>query len=145
MDQAFISTFAALAGTVIGGVTSFATTWLTTTSQARAARLAAERGKREDLYGRFMEQLAALYADALQSDSVNYEKLTAAYAVRGRIALIASDPVFATADQALKFIIDLNISRRRTDEEMRKMMDDEQADMIGAFAQACRREIESFR
>lgn len=126
-------------------MTSFATTWLTTTSQVQAARLAAERSKREDLYGRFMEQVAVLYADALQHQTVNYEKLTAAYAVRGRIALIASAPVAAAAERALKFTIDLNMAGPRTDAEMRKMMDDEQADVIGAFAQACRREIEAIR
>jgi hypothetical protein len=45
MDQGYISAIAALAGTVIGGLTSFATTWLTQNVQARNARMAADRTK----------------------------------------------------------------------------------------------------
>ena len=90
-------------------MTSFATTWLNTTAQARAARLAAERTKREELYGRFIDQLAVLYADALQQEAVNYDKLFAVYALRGRISLLASALVFAAAEHAVKFVVDLNI------------------------------------
>ena len=43
MDAAYISAFAALAGTAIGGLTSFVTSWMTQHSQARALRLASER------------------------------------------------------------------------------------------------------
>src|SRR3954452_18805463 len=39
MEAAYISTFAALAGTAIGGLTSFATSWMTQHAQARAQRL----------------------------------------------------------------------------------------------------------
>ncbi len=71
MDPATLSTLAGLAGAVIGGTTSFATTWLTTTAQARGARLAAERAARQDLYGRYMDELAAPYGDAIRSESVD--------------------------------------------------------------------------
>jgi HAMP domain-containing protein len=53
MEAAYISAFAVLAGTAIGGLTSFATSRTTQQAQARAQRLAAEAAK--------------LYADALQS------------------------------------------------------------------------------
>jgi hypothetical protein len=142
MDQTIISAIPALAGTVIGAVTSFATTWFITTSQTATARLAAERNKREVLYGRFMEQLAALYADALQRESVDYAKFATAYALRGQILLFASEPVFAAADHALRFVIDITLGPRRSDGEMRKMMDERQHDVVGAFAEACRKEIE---
>jgi hypothetical protein len=145
MDQAITSAIPALAGTIIGAVTSFATTWFITTSQTAAARLAAERNKREVLYGRYMEQLAALYADALQRETVNYEKFSTAYALRGQILLFASRPVFEAADHALRFIIDVTLGPRRSDDEMRKMMDEERHDVVGAFADACRREIEGLR
>jgi hypothetical protein len=145
MDQAYLSAVSALAGTVIGGVTSFATTWLTTSAQAREARLAAERGKREDAYGRFMEVLAALYAHALDSEGVNYPRLAEAYALRGRIVLMCSQPVATAADAALKFIVDLALGPRRSEAEMRQMMDDHRMDAIGAFAEACRVELTALR
>jgi hypothetical protein len=49
MDAAILSTFSALAGTAVGAMSSLGSTWMTTQAQARAARLAAERAKREDL------------------------------------------------------------------------------------------------
>ena len=92
LDTAYLSTLAGLAGAVIGGATSFATTWLTTTSQARAARLAAERGARQELYGRYMDEIAALYAAAIRSERVDYDKTTGAFALKGRITLMSSEP-----------------------------------------------------
>ena len=61
MEAAYISAFAALAGTAIGGLTSFATSWTTQQSQARAQRLAAERDNRAALFGRFLDEAAKLY------------------------------------------------------------------------------------
>ena len=64
MDTAYISALAALAGTAIGGLTSFVTSWMTQHSQVKAQRIAAEREKRELLFGRFLEEAAKLYVDA---------------------------------------------------------------------------------
>jgi hypothetical protein len=58
MDTAYISALAALAGTAIGGLTSFATSWTTQQAQARAQRLAAEREARAQLFGRFLDEAA---------------------------------------------------------------------------------------
>jgi hypothetical protein len=143
LDGAYLSALAALAGAIIGGVTSFATTWLTTTTQARAARLAAERSDRQDLYGRFMTELATLFAEALKSDKVDYAKLIGAFALKGRIELMSSGPVVEAADRALKFVVDLTMGPPRSDAEVRAMMDDRNVDVIGAFAKACRGELQA--
>jgi len=50
MDSAYMSGIAALAGSAIGGLASFATTWLTQHSQERARRSAKEITRREHLY-----------------------------------------------------------------------------------------------
>jgi hypothetical protein len=141
MDTATLSTLAGLAGAVIGGATSLATTWLTTTTQARAARLAAERAARGDLYGRYMDELAALYAAAIRSESVDYDRTVGAFALRGRITVMASAPVVEAAEQALKFVVDLAMGPKLSEAEVRTMMDDVKADPIGAFARACRAEL----
>jgi hypothetical protein len=109
--------------------------------QARQARLAAERGKREELYGGFMTELAIIMADALNATGMDYAKLSSVFGLKGRIMLIASPPVVASADENLKFIMDLYLSRARTGEEVRAMMDDSSSDPIGHFARACRAEM----
>ena len=65
MDNAYISTFAALAGSGIGAVASFATTWLTQDAQQRAQRFAQAMTRREHLYGEFIEEASKLFTDAL--------------------------------------------------------------------------------
>lgn len=141
LDTAYLSTLAGLAGAVIGGATSFATTWLTTTSQARAARLAAERGALQELYGRYMDEIAALYAAAIRSERVDYDKTTGAFALKGRITLMSSGPVVSAAERTLGFVVDMAMGPPRTDAEVRTMMDDAGANVIDAFAQACRAEL----
>jgi len=49
MDAAFISAISALAGSVIGGLTTGFTTLLTQRSQARAGMIAHDLARREDL------------------------------------------------------------------------------------------------
>jgi hypothetical protein len=92
-----------------------------------------------------MDELAQLYAAALANDSVDYFKLTTAFALRGRITLMSTPPVIETADRALKFVVELALGPKRRPEEVRAMMDDGRMDMIGAFAASCRRELRELR
>jgi hypothetical protein len=145
MDQAYISTISALAGTVIGGFTLFLTSWVTQTAQVRAARLAAERTKREDMYGRYIDEIAVLYSHALSSDQVDYTKLVNAFALKGRIVLLATPPVVDSANRAATFLVDLYMGPPRGPAEVRQMMEDHGADAISAFAKVCRIELENLR
>jgi hypothetical protein len=51
MNIAFLSALFALAGSVIGGLTSGVTTWLGLRVQTRAGQLALEMSRRDDLTG----------------------------------------------------------------------------------------------
>lgn len=141
MDPALLSTLSALGGTAIGALSSLGSTWMSTQAQTRNARLAAERAKREELYGRFMDELARLYADALDNKGVDNERLTGAYALNGRIALYATEPVNLAAENAMRYIVDLALGPKRTAEEVRVLMDQPEANVIRAFAECCRAEL----
>jgi len=67
MEPATISALAALAGATIGGVTSFAATWLTQRTQARIQAITHKLSRREELYKAFIKEAAKLYADALST------------------------------------------------------------------------------
>jgi len=54
MDIAYISALSALAGSVVGGLTSGITTWLGLRAQMRAGQLAHNKSQREDLYRDFI-------------------------------------------------------------------------------------------
>jgi hypothetical protein len=51
---AYLSTLSALAGSVVGGLTSGVATWLGQRSQARESQLAREMARRDDLYKEFI-------------------------------------------------------------------------------------------
>ncbi len=56
MDPAYLSAFAALAGSTIGGLTSLATSWLTQHVQFRAQLFTHDITRREELYKDFIEE-----------------------------------------------------------------------------------------
>ncbi len=68
MDVAYISALAALAGSVVGGLTAGITTWLTQRPQARAGQLANEMSRRDDLYKDFIVAASKAYGDAVLSN-----------------------------------------------------------------------------
>ena len=141
MDSSLVSTAAGLLGAIIGGLTSFMTSWVTQNVQARNQRLATESARRQDLYGAFMEELATLYAAALRAEAMNYGDLVKVFALNGRITLMATPPVFECAERAVKFLVDLYLGPVRTPQEVRAMMDNESVDIIGEFAKRCREEF----
>jgi hypothetical protein len=144
MDTAYISAFAALAGTAIGGLASFATSWVTQQAQSRAQRIAAERDARAALFGRFLDEAAKLYADALQNRRDDITPLMAIYGLTNRIRLISSPPVVEAADTVVRIIVDAYLAPNMTMAEMRENWIDKHIDPLRDFAEACRKELRTF-
>jgi hypothetical protein len=144
MDAAYISALAALAGTAIGGLTSFATSWMTQQAQARAQRLAAERDKREALFGRFLEEAAKLYSDAQQNKRDDASALIGTYALANRIRLIATPRVVESADTVNRLIMDCYLAPNMTLEEVRARWVEGHVDPLRDFSEACREELQIF-
>ena len=139
MDTAYISALAALAGTAIGGLTSFATSWMTQQAQSRTQRLAAEKDKREDLFGRFLEEAAKLYTDALQNKREDAASLMVIYGLANRIRLIVIDARcrmcrYGSKKLSLTPILAPNMSL----EEVRSTWVDRHVDPLRDFSEACR-------
>jgi len=69
MNFAFLSALFALAGSVIGGLTSGVATWLGLRVQARAGQLALEMSRRDDLYrDYFIVAASKAYGEAILSN-----------------------------------------------------------------------------
>ena len=144
MDTAYISAFAALAGTAIGGLASFATSWATQKAQTRAQRLAAERDTRATLFGRFLDEAAKLYSDALQNKRDEIAGLVGIYALTNRIRLVSSPQVVEAADTVCRIIVDAYQAPNITMEEMRENWIDKHVDPLRDFSEACRKELQTF-
>ena len=144
MEAAYISPFAALAGTAIGGLASFATSWTTQQAQARAQRLAAERDSRAALFGRFLDEAAKLYAEALQNRRDDITGMIGIYALTNRIRLTSSPQVVEAADTVCRIIVDTYLAPNITLEEMRANWIDRHVDPLRDFSEACRQELQTF-
>ena len=145
MEAAYISALAALAGSAIGGLTSFATSWTTQQAQARTQRVANEREKREALFGRFLDEAAKLYADALQSKREDAAALMIGiYALTNRIRLSSSARVVESADTVARIIMDAYLSPNMTLQEVRNRWVERHIDPLRDFSEACREELRIF-
>ncbi len=77
MDIAYLSTLSALAGSVVGGLTSGVATWPSQRSQARESQLAREMARRDDLCKEFIAAASKAYGEAIVSNEPNVQELVA--------------------------------------------------------------------
>jgi hypothetical protein len=90
MDGVPISALAALAGSVVGGVTALGTSWLTQQAQARVQENARDRTAREALYGDFIVEASRLYGDAWVNEKPEMSNLIGLYAMVRRMRVRSS-------------------------------------------------------
>jgi hypothetical protein len=144
MNAAYLSAIAALVGSVIGGLTSLMTTWLTQHGQAKAQQLVADRVKRESLFSEFIDEASLLYADAFTHQSTDLAKLAKLYAMISRMRLMSSKPIVEHAEIVTQMIIDTYIAPNKTFEEVRELKKSGTLDPMKAFSEACREELRRF-
>jgi hypothetical protein len=88
VNPAYISALAALAGSIIGGLTSFAAAWVTQRQQANVQWLLHDKSRRQELYKQFIDEASKLYADALVHNQVEIPALVSVYALISRMRII---------------------------------------------------------
>ena len=141
MDTAYISAFSALGGAVIGGLTSFASSWLTQRTQLRFAHDEAVKTKREELYAVFVDEASRLYGDALGHQKDDAADLVKLFALLGRIRLVSPRPVITAAERTLDTIIEAYLAPNRT---LHEVLNDVQRDgfnFLIEFGEACRLDL----
>jgi hypothetical protein len=114
MDSASISAFAALGGALIGGLTSFATSWLTQQTQAREQQLTHKLTRQEDLYKEFIEEASRLYADSLVHDTPDVSQLIRLYVMISRMRVLASTRIVEHADKVARMIVNNYLAPNKT-------------------------------
>lgn len=100
MDIAYVSALSALAGSVIGGLTSGFTTWLSQRVQAKAGQLAHDLSRREDLFADFIVAASKTYGEALMTNEPQIQELVALYAMISRMRILCLGRTVACADDA---------------------------------------------
>jgi len=102
MEPATISALAALGGATVGGVTSFAATWLTQRTQARIQAIAQKLTLREKLYKAFIQEASKLYADALIHELTDVSQLVGLYAMISEMRVISARSTVESADNVAR-------------------------------------------
>jgi hypothetical protein len=141
MNAAYISAFAALAGSAIGALASFATTWLTQHQQERATRLAQEMNRRKRLYGDFIDEASRLIADALTHHLEEPSKMVPLYAIMGKLRLFASANVVARVDDVMAQIVEIYDLPNADFRNPTERPPQQRVDILRAFGEACRADL----
>jgi hypothetical protein len=135
-----VTAAAAVAGTLVGGLTSFATSYFVQRRQGHSERVLRDVERREDLYARFNELAGQLTLDALDHELEDPAKLVGIATLAGRIRLASSDAVLKAAESVIAHII---ASYERPPVDPRKTVLHAPEDLIAPlvmFTKACRRE-----
>ena len=141
MDAAYFSAFAALAGSVIGGATSFAAAWITQRQQANVQLLLQEKTRRQELYKQFIEEASKVYLDALIHDQVAVPPLVNLYSAISRMRVVSSPNIPDQAEKVVRMIVDTYFSPNKTLPELHAMMNSGALDPLRSFSEACRDEL----
>jgi hypothetical protein len=96
------------------------------------------------LFGKFLDEAAKLYTDALQNRRDEISGLINIYALTNRIRLMSTEPVVESADTVCRIIVDAYLAPNMTLEEMRANWIDKHIDPLRDFSEACRRELQTF-
>ena len=141
MDPAYLSAFAALAGSTIGGLTSLTASWLTQHVQFRAQQRASDLSRREELYKDFIEEASRLYADAFAHDQAEVVNLVNLYALVSRMHVRSSPRIVESADRVVRVIIETYLAPNKTFRDVKEILDNDAMDPLREFSDACREEL----
>jgi hypothetical protein len=141
MDSSIIAALSAILGTTVGGLTSFATTFLNQRYAVRRDILAKDVANREELYSVFLKEVASLYFDSINRtiDDVSQQtSLIKMYSLVGRIRMISSQEVLTAAEKVTEDVIESYKRPPMTFQEQLKLWGPD--DPWHVFTKACRAE-----
>jgi hypothetical protein len=95
MDIAYISALSALAGSIIGGLTTGFTTWLSHRSQVRASYREHQVTRRQDLFRHFIVSAAKSYGNALVSSEPQIVEFVELYALVSQMRVLCTPELVA--------------------------------------------------
>ena len=142
MNPVYFSAIAALAGAIVGGLTSFATSWITQQAQFRNAGREARTAKLEALYTDYITEAVRRYGDALTHQTEDPTNMLPLYALGSRMRLVSTRRVIDAAvrmdEKILETYLGPNLSLREMQELARQ---GEMNTLLTEFSEACREDL----
>ncbi len=146
MDPAILSAASALTGSLIGGVSMLAASWLTQRRQFRTQALVHESVQRETLYAEFIMEASKRLTDAWSHQAESPEVLAGLYSAMERMRLTSSTEIIRVAERVVRQVIDAYADADKTFDDVREhMRSDNWGDPLRDFAETCRTELRALR
>ena len=130
-----------MAGSVIGGLTSLGTSWLTQHSQLGEQRLARNLERRETLYKDFINEASRLYADAFEHDRTELANVVRLLAMISQMRVVSSPRIVEHADRVARFIMETYVAPNKTFGDLENTLESHMVDPLRRFSEACREEL----
>jgi hypothetical protein len=141
MDSAYVSAFAALAGSLVGGLTSVTGSWLSQYVQLRARQQTEEQKRREEIYREFIDEASRLYADAFEHNEAQVSNLIRLYSLVSMMRAVSSPGIVANAEKVVRVIVETYLAPNRTFRDVTELLDHDDMDPLREFSDACRKEL----
>ena len=144
MDSAILTAGVGLIGSLVGGASTFAASWLTHQGQLRAQTLAQWSAAREALYAEFIVEASRRVTEAWSHQAEGPAALALLYAAVERMRLTSSAEVIEAADKVIRHIIEAYAEPNRSFDDLRcSLRSGAFRDPIQQFSEVCRVELES--
>jgi hypothetical protein len=140
MDTAYLSAVAALAGSLVGGLTSVTGSWLSQYVHLRAQQQMEDVKRREELYKEFIDEASRLFIDAFEHNEAQVSKLIGVYSLISMMRVVSSPGIVANAEKVARVIIETYLAPNRTFRDVAEFMDNDM-DPLRDFSNACREEL----
>ena len=148
MDPAILSAAAALGGSLIGGVSTFAASWFTLRGQLRAQVLVQHAVERETLYAEFIVEASKRFTEAWGHQVKDPGVIAGLYSAIERMRLTSSGEVIRVAEQVVRLLLQAYADPEKTFDEFQKLIGSKDLDIrdpLREFGDVCRVELRALR
>jgi hypothetical protein len=145
MDTAILSASAGLVGSLIGGISTFAASWVTQHKLLGSQTRVHNARQRQELYSEFIVEATKRLAEAWNHQAEGPEVVTNLYSAVQRMRLVSSSRVVNCAEEVMRGVIAAYVEPNRTFDELRQLVQQgsEEDDYLREFTDACRQELSS--
>ncbi len=142
MEQSFISAVAGLSGSLLGGMSTFAASWLTTRRQHQTQSTIQLVARREKLYAEFISEASRHLVKAWGHEMNSPDSLAGIYSALERIRLTSSTAVVDAAERVMQLVVAAyNAPNKTYDELQRLVMQGGMASPLAEFIDSCKRDV----
>src|ERR1700757_3164845 len=140
MDTAIVSASAGLIGSLIGGVSTFAASWVTQRKLLGNQTRMRHAKHRQKLYSEFIIEATRCLTEAWNHQAEGPEVVSNLYSVVERMRLVSSTRVVKCAEQVMRGVIAAYAEPNRTFDELKRRVQQrsDEEDYLRAFTEACR-------